>query len=356
MKVLTAPLDWGLGHATRLLPLLRQWQAAGAELIIGVNDSTKAFLQAQLPTATFEEVPSYNISYAQDGFDVMTGLRLLPHIFRAIRQERKVVDKLVAKYQPQLIVSDNRFGFRHPQVQSIIISHQLNLQYSKNLSLFGKIGQRFNERWLQKFDKIWVPDTEAHTLSGILSQHPTIKAKPIGYLSRFESQNYPKPITKDYMLCIVSGPEPLRSALENIFRAEAETHQQQIVLLGGRPFAPHESKDSKYVQYFSHLPDEDFAAYLQHANCVVSRSGYSSLMDYIAIGCQRVFLIPTPGQSEQEYLANRLQKQGVCNYSIQNDFSFVKVLDIDWQQWKGFAHLQTNLEYAFCRDRENVII
>ncbi len=346
MKVLTAPLDWGLGHATRLLPILRRWQAEGAELIIGVNDSTSAFLQAQLPTATFEEVPSYNISYARNGFDVIAGLRLLPHVFRAIRQEHKVVAKLVVKYQPQLILSDNRFGFRHSQVQSIIISHQLNLQYPKSVSVFGKIGQRFNTRWLQKFDKVWIPDTKAHTLSGILSQHPTIKATPIGYLSRFQSQNYPKPIDKDYILCIVSGPEPLRSALENIFRVEAEIHQQQIVLLGGRPFAANESKESKYVQYFSHLPDEHFAAYLQHAKCVVSRSGYSSLMDYIAIGCQRVFLIPTPGQSEQEYLADRLQKQGVCNYSTQNDFSLAKVMNTDWQQWYGFAHLQTRIKTA----------
>ncbi len=341
MKILTAPLDWGLGHATRLLPILRQWQAKGAKLIIGVNDSTRAFLQEQVPTATFEEVPSYNISYARNGFDVMTGLRLLPHIFRAIRQERKVVARLVDKYQPQFIVSDNRFGFRHPQVQSIIISHQLNLQYPKSLKLAGKIGQWFNAQWLQKFDEVWVPDTEAHTLSGVLSQHPTIKAKAIGYLSRFQSKNYPKPIDKDYILCIVSGPEPLRSALEHIFRAEAEKHKQYIVLLGGRPFATHESKDSKYVQYFSHLPDEDFAAYLQHANCVVSRSGYSSLMDYIALGCSKVFLIPTPGQSEQEYLANRLQQMGICNYSTQNNFSLAKVIDTDWHQWKGFAHLMS---------------
>lgn len=340
MRVLAAPLDWGLGHATRLLPILRQLDAQGAEIIVGVNLSTKVFLQSQMPHLTFEDLPSYNIIYAPNRFGLWAMLRLVPRILFAMQRERRVVRHLVKKYGIELVISDNRFGFRSAEVPNIFISHQLNIQYPKQYSFFGQLAGMLNSHWLKRFDEVWVPDTTDRLLSGVLSVRKSIKAKPIGILSRFsKGGTYVRPIESSYVLCIVSGPEPLRSQLEGLLRIQAAQTQTQVVIVGGKPQEQSVSQ-SPYVCYFSHLQDVDLAAYIQHADCVLSRSGYSSLMDYVALGCPRVFLIPTPGQTEQEYLAQRLKTMRICNSCAQSQFSMQKLVQTDWAKWSGFANWQ----------------
>lgn len=336
MRVLAAPLDWGLGHATRMLPILRQLQQQGAELIIGYTPLTQQLLQLQLPQATFVEVPSYHITYSRRTTGMAGMLGLIPRIWRAKRKEYKVVAQLAKRYQPQLILSDNRYGFRHPHIRSIIISHQLQLSFPPAWQLLGRLAQSVNHAWLRQFDSVWVPDDSSQQLSGSLSTNSTLPLRFIGQLSRFQPKPYHRPMAAPYILCVVSGPEPQRSLLEQLLRQKQPQPQQHIVLIGGQPQATQAATHSPQLHYFPHLPDEQFAAYLQHADCIVSRSGYSSLMDYACLACKKVFLIPTPGQSEQIYLAQRLRSQKICDYSKQADFNWQKVIDTDWKQWKGF--------------------
>ena len=344
LNILVSPLDWGLGHATRLVPVLRNLEKQEHHLIIGVNDLTSDFLRAQFPDAAFYPVPSYQIKYAASD-SAFALLKLIPKIIKAKSAEHKWLKGFVKEKPVDLIISDSRFGFYHSSIPSVIISHQLNLQYPKSLSLFGKYAQRINERWLKKFKQVWVPDSTDHFLSGKLSESKAFESVFIHPQSRLIPSESANPVGEDYVLVILSGPEPQRSKLEGLILNQAENIDKKLVIIGGKPHEKDKRKDLGEVIYFYHLEDKEMATYIQNASLVVSRSGYSSIMDYYTLSCRQVFFIPTPGQPEQVYLAQRMKELGICDFSSQKEFNLESIIKTS-SKWKGFVFegKETNFE------------
>ena len=320
LNILASPLDWGLGHATRMLPLLRYLQQEGHHLHIGVNELTLDLLKEQLPEANFHYVPSYQIRYSNSAY-TFSMLSLIPRILRAKKKEYRWVQDFVKDKPIDLIISDSRFGFYHPHIPSVIISHQLRLQYPKYYLPLAWLAQRNNERYLKKFQQIWVPDFEDHLLSGKLSENSSLKAYYISPQSRLQPCEKASPLDKSYVLCILSGPEPERSVLEELLIKQAASINKHLVMIGGRPFAKNVETHDPNLTYFNHLNDVDMACYIQYADLVISRSGYSSIMDYYQLQSKRLFLIPTPGQTEQLYLAQHLKKMHICDFAEQKEFN-----------------------------------
>lgn len=325
--VVIALLDWGLGHTTRSIPILRHLIEINCNVLVACNSNQKTLLTEEFPNLRFEVLEGYNIRYAKNAW--LTTLFIIfqiPKILTKIKRENKWLHQFLLQQPAHLIISDNRFGFHSPHVPSIFITHQLAINTGLG-PLFNRLAQYLNYRSIKKFSRCWVPDFEAHpNLAGALS-HPHKMPDPtvqyLGGLSRFKPCNYS---TKQHsVLIVLSGPEPQRSLLEQKIVAEAATIPQNFVLVRGLPehapplSAPHN------IAVFNHLPARELQPLLCNAQMVISRAGYTSIMDYMKLGIRSI-LIPTPGQAEQQYLAKYLHESQLAFSVQQQEFSLEKAL------------------------------
>ena len=300
-KVIVAPLNWGLGHATRCIPLINTLLEGGKEVILASDGEALELLREEFPTLTTESLPGYAVTYKGESLASLL-LPNLPKVLKAITREKIVAKQLWNKHQPDLLISDSRFGFRYRKVKSVIISHQLHLMSPS--PLIGALLNRVNTHLLNAFDACWVPDDNQHSLSGALSQNPRIKQKiflgPLSRLSPFVSGD------KNYDVTIIlSGPEPARTKLESELITHFRSTEQELCLIRGtNKQAP--LKLSANWSIIDRANSLQVNQILKSSARVISRSGYTSLMDYKALGIGAE-LIPTKGQPGQEYLAEYVE-------------------------------------------------
>lgn len=318
-RVLVAPLDWGLGHATRCIPVIRELQAAGAEVWLAGEGAQQKLLQAEFPHAPFLPLPGYRIRYSQSGAMLpFKMLAQLPRIFSRIRDEHAWLLENVVKHDFQGIVSDSRFGLHHPSVPSVLITHQLAIQAP---ALAALIRTR-NYGYINQFSACWVPDwPTAPSLAGLLS-HPRKKPKTplhyIGALSRFSPVSFTAPAP--HLLVLLSGPEPQRTLFENLVVDELAHHPGTATVVRGLPDQHRIIPSTGMLQFHNHLGANELEEEIKKATLVICRSGYSTLMDMATLG-KKMVLVPTPGQTEQVYLAGYWQQQQWAPAVAQRSFS-----------------------------------
>ncbi len=303
-RVLVAPLNWGLGHATRCIPLIQELQSLGAEVLLASDGVALRLLQAEFPHLPSVELPSYRIRYDTPSMVWNIGRRL-PRILWAIWQEHRVVERLVKQYHLSGILSDNRYGCFSRQVSSILITHQLYVR----VPWFSWMVRPALRLFFTQFDALWAPDvSEPPGLSGDLSHSPTAlspKVQYIGILTRM--QRYERPIEYDIAV-VLSGPEPQRSLLEQRLLEQAMFLPYRFIFVQGNTLVKKHHFVSPNVEVVSFLTSEELNNVLQASRVLISRSGYSSIMD-LAVLNKKAILIPTPGQTEQEYLAAFLSER-----------------------------------------------
>lgn len=314
--ILVAPLHWGLGHVTRCIPLIRSLERMGARIVLASDGAALQLLKAEFPQLPAFALPAYHIRYQTKNM-VWNIAQQLPRIVYAIRSEQWATERLVRRHKIAGIISDNRYGCFSRQANSVILTHQIQLRVPN--AALQWMAQQLLRRALQKFDAVWVPDEAGESnLAGELS-HPPLHSPPtryLGILSRFSTET-PQPTKQDQRLTIavvLSGPEPQRTVLEQILLEQALALPQQFVFVQGKPHANLHHIVAENVEVISHLTSLELQQLLRSSQIVVCRSGYSSLMDLAALGNKKAVLIPTPGQTEQEYLADRLarEKMFVC--------------------------------------------
>lgn len=320
--ILIAPLDWGLGHATRCIPIIKTLLAKDYNLIVAASGKPKKLLQQEFPEIFFVELNGYNIEYSKNKFLLPFKIGLqIPKILHAIKQENKWLQEFVQANKVDFIISDNRFGFYHNQIPSVFITHQLTIQTP--FSWLTKLVQKINYSYIHQFNACWLPDFEGkQNLAGILShpkQLPNISTHYIGLLSRF--QNKKEALIKQQVCVLLSGPEPQRTLLENKILASCENYNGNIVLLRGLPNVNQSISVPKNCVVYNHLQSETLESILQQSEYIICRSGYTSLMELLAMQ-KKCIVIPTPGQTEQEYLAKQLQQQNWCLSFAQKNFDF----------------------------------
>jgi UDP:flavonoid glycosyltransferase YjiC (YdhE family) len=296
-RILIAPLNWGLGHATRSAKLIRILKQKN-EVIIASDGASLLWLKNEFPDLKSIEFPELKIKYSKR-FGAAAGILFrLPHFLNSINKDYKETKKLVDTFSFDLIISDNRYGVYNENCKSVLLSHQLNLLHP--LSSF--ISSPF-QILIEKFDEIWVPDDEIHSLSGDLSKPETDLKTPvyfIGPLSRFTYST--NTIKKDIkFLLIASGPEPFRQQLVDYFEANFSLLKDQCHIVYGANSILKKACSENITRHVL-LNTEELESLIKRAEIVICRSGYSSIMDLIELK-QRAVLIPTPGQSEQIYLA-----------------------------------------------------
>lgn len=303
-KILFACMDWGLGHASRSVPLIRNLQKEGHEVILASAGPALAFWKSYFPELAILEKPAYKIRYSIN-FSVNAMLFFQSRSFlKTIRNENKWLEKIQPEYKFDEVYSDNCYGLYNQNLHSTIITHQLMVKCPMGLQFLEKPLHKKILSYTNKFDKCLVPDFEGESnLSGDLShkyQLPT-NATFIGPLSRFEKRE-PVEFVKQYEFCaILSGPEPLRTELEEQCIDLFKKTEKKCLVIRGLP----EKDECIHVDgldIYNHLSDEEFREKVTQSDKIICRSGYSTIMDLHALN-KRAILIPTPGQTEQEYLA-----------------------------------------------------
>lgn len=299
-KILVAPLNWGLGHATRCIPIIEELMAQGAEVILAAEEHPKALLQKEFPKLEFIDLPGYDITYPSGGNMAVHMIKLMPKILNGIKKEGEQLKKHIEKYAINGVISDNRFGLHTGAVPTVFITHQVMIKSPYAESIL----QKLNRRFINKFTQCWIPDFEGtENLSGELSHKYKLpeQAQFIGPLSRFRSAQLTENEMENEVIAIISGPEPQRTLFQHIVTTELEINNIRSLMVLGKA-SNHQDSQHEKITIKSHLKAADLEAAIAKSKVVVARSGYSTIMDLAAMG-KKAILVPTPGQTEQEYLA-----------------------------------------------------
>ena len=326
LRVLVAPLDWGLGHSTRCIPIIKELQLQGCEVLIAADKEVYALLKKEFPETVFLRYKGYEIKYSQEKYFFILKLLLqIPSILFRIFHEKRWLKKTIKKYHINAIISDNRFGMYNKNVPSVYITHQLYIKTGNRF--IERIAQKVHYYFIKKYKVCWVPDEEKNGLAGKLS-HPEKLPENIVYigaLSRFERISNAEEIYN--LLIIISGPEPQRTIFENEILAQLKTVEGKIFLVRGLPDEDYQPANFNNVTIKNHLSANELNEIIEKSKMVLCRSGYTSIMDLTVLQ-KKAVLIPTPGQCEQEYLSKYLMEKRYFFSTQQKDLSIKKALDL----------------------------
>ena len=326
-KILFAVLNWGLGHATRSIPLINSLIPRNNEVVIASSGDSLELLKIEFPENIFVELPDYHISYKSSNM-VINGIKQFRKVSKAIDNEHDFILRIIEQHNIELVISDNRYGIFHPDIRSILITHQLKLILPKGFAFLQAFVQKKNLKYFSRFDEIWVPDDAGEdNFSGELSHgvNLPVPVKFIGPLSRFTLPELKVEVKYD-LVFIISGPEPARSNFEELAKKELMKYQGKAALVLGRMGASKQESVHGF-DVFNHLNYKELQQIILSSSLVICRSGYSSIMDLTALNSTAV-LIPTPGQTEQEYLAALHHGKGKFVSISQKDFSIEKGMQL----------------------------
>jgi hypothetical protein len=333
--ILVCPLDWGLGHASRCVPVIRAFLEAGCRVVVAASGSGAELIKKEFPTAGdlspgFIPFPGFTVSYSGSFLFLKMMLQMPGFLFHIFR-EKRLLRGLVERYSPDLIVSDNRYGLVHGSVPSVLLTHQLRPALPFLLRFLEGPLSYFIRRLVLAFDECWVPDREDYPAAGrLVSGHEKLPAVFFtGWLSRF----YPvagnvtgtgsgyrgDPPFRYRMMFILSGVEPQRSILEKMIIDRLSGTRDEVLIVRGLPDIPFHRETRGAMEIVSYMDSACIREAAMVSELIICRCGYSSVMDLLALNKSAV-LVPTPGQTEQEYLGKWLRQTGWFKVMKQRDF------------------------------------
>lgn len=302
---MVAPLNWGLGHATRCTRIIDILLQKNVDVLLAADGGAFNFLKLRYPQLEILRFPGYEIQYAKGGRLMLNAIFRLPGFLRSIKAEHETLTRLIADKKPGAIISDNRYGLWSDKIPSYLITHQVGLTAGGIWKVGIPIANRLLDFYFKRFHGLWIPDTaDFPGLAGKLS-HRDVNGQNVsfvGFLSRFTGPA-PADLTPAYDLAVIlSGPEPQRSVLERKLLSLIAQTGIRAAMVRGLPGATKPQETKSGVVIYPHLPDEEFELLFRQSRHILCRSGYSSLMDLMQLQ-RSALIIPTPGQPEQEYLA-----------------------------------------------------
>jgi uncharacterized protein (TIGR00661 family) len=341
-KILVAPLNWGLGHATRCIPIIKALEENGFTPIIASDGIALQMLRKEFPKLQTLELPSYHIEYPKNGaFFKWKLFANSPKMIMAIIREKKIIKKWIAEFNITGIISDNRLGVHSKKVPSVFITHQLNVLTGDSTWITSKLHQII----IKRYDECWVPDTAVlgiQNLSGKLGHlnSTTLNIKYIGPLSRLKKEIVPE---KYQLMVLLSGPEPQRTLLEDLLNIEVMYFDGKVVFIKGIIETEQKTEIFRNITYYNYMTSAELELTINESKMVLCRSGYTTIMDLAQLG-KKAFFIPTPGQYEQEYLAKKLKKEGLVPFSKQKKFEIEKLQEVDL--YKGLQPLHSEINWG----------
>jgi UDP-N-acetylglucosamine transferase subunit ALG13 len=352
LRILVAPLDWGLGHATRCIPIIYELLSQDCDVWLAAEGAQEALLKQEFPKLSFLSLKGYRVRYSRSATSMLWNmLNQSRKILRAIKQENSWLKKKAIELDFDAVISDNRYGLYHTTIPCVFITHQLNIK-----SPLGKWTERLlqkrNYKYINRFTECWVPDAPGeNNLAGDLShplKKPTVPLHYIGTLTRLKapgeissspSEFVPPRQEAGGLLVILSGPEPQRTILENKILKDIAHYDGNATIVRGLPGTFNLIPSTDTLKFYNHLPAEELNNEMNRAEYIISRSGYSTIMDIIKLQ-KKSILIPTPGQTEQKYLAKYLQEKKIALGISQNSFSLSSAL----QSARSFSYTTAGVE------------
>jgi UDP-N-acetylglucosamine:LPS N-acetylglucosamine transferase len=324
-RILLAPLDWGLGHATRCIPIIKQLNLLGCEVFIVADKEAYSLLKKEFSDAVILRYKGYEIKYSnRKKYFFLKLMFQIPSVFFKIRGEKRWLKRTIKTYSIDAVISDNRFGMYSKNIPSVYITHQLFIKTGNRLSEI--IAQKIHYGFIKKFAFCWVPDSQNNGLAGELSHPKNLPSHVVylGPLSRFEILTGSDKIYD--LLIILSGPEPQRTIFENIILNQINNSEENIFLIRGLPNEKTKPSNFKNTIIENHLPAAALNKVLSKSKLVLCRSGYTSVMD-LSILKMKAILVPTPGQTEQEYLAEYLCNKKYFLFEKQESFNITDAME-----------------------------
>ncbi|HNL37556.1 MAG TPA: glycosyltransferase [Saprospiraceae bacterium] len=313
-RILVAPLNWGLGHASRCIPLIKTLHQLGAEVILASDGAALQLLRAEFPDMPSFALPSYRIHYRTANM-VWNIAQQLPRILYAIRAEHQTTARLVREHGINGIISDNRYGCFSSKASSVMLTHQLKLRVPGPRALEWSVNALLGKA-LARFDAVWVPDYEgAQNLSGELAHTADPVHRRLSFIGPLTRMRHAEREQEYDVAVVLSGPEPQRTILEQRLMEQALGLPHRFIFIQGKTKSRKHHYAADNVEVVSYLTSRELNDALSASEVIVCRSGYSSIMDLAALG-KKAILIPTPGQTEQEYLAEFFSTRNI--YLIQS--------------------------------------
>jgi len=350
--ILFCPLDWGIGHASRSVYYIHKLLEKGHRVIIAADKTPLSFLIKEFPDLEWVRFPSYySIRYSS----ILPMFMLAPFYFIKIIngsvREHSFLKKLLKSHKPDIVISDNRFGLWNKNKITIYITHQVCIRTPGWANFLEKSLYKLHRWIIRKYDRCWIPDNQGpDNLSGELSGKFPLpsNASFTGIASRFLlTENKSPEISNPYdIVVILSGPEPQRTILENKLFNILHDSDKKIFLLRGKPGETEIPQHNYNIKMANHLPSRNISVLLTQAGTIICRSGYTMIMDLAALN-KKALLIPTPGQTEQEYLAFYMNKCGRHISLSQKRLSelWIKLEELKALKPKSFKHSK-NTDYT----------
>ena len=324
--ILIAPLDWGLGHATRCIPVIRELQRQNIRFIIGGSGARLTILKKYFPDAAYETLPELKVRYPSGSAMALKLFFQLPHLLTSVYLEHRELKKLIEKYGITHVISDNRYGLWNKKIKSAFICHQVKIISPKKLKFFEPFINFIHRKLIEKHTVLWVPDcnkSDRITLAFSTTEKLKIPITYTGMLSRFDN-TLTKHVPSIYEnIALLSGPEPQRSILEKKLVDYFNRYELPSLIVRGLP--GRNKKSEGVVDYRDDITDSELTKILSSDTVLFCRSGYSTIMDLAKLGHCKVIFIPTPGQTEQEILGTVLQKK--YNYTVLSQSDWFNFID-----------------------------
>jgi len=311
-RILVCPLNWGLGHASRCVPIIKALEARGKTVILAADGFPLEFFKQEFPHLSTIAFEGFKVKYSSDNEQVHAMLSQLPQFVRGIRKEHRAIKKICVQNQIDTVISDNRFGLWNKRVYTIYMTHQLMVKMPFKWRITEKLIWLLHRFVIKKYNTCWIPDLpDYQNLTGELThKYPLPKnARFIGILSRFSKQKQPLIHSPYETIAMISGPEPHRSILENKLIKYLQKSLFPSLIVRGVPSQQTEEVNILNVKLLSHLDTPNLERLIASTPTIICRSGYSTLMDLVSLD-KKAILIPTPGQTEQEYLAENMKPLG----------------------------------------------
>lgn len=335
-RILVCVLDWGLGHATRCIPLIKELQKRNCMVFIASSGRAYELLKKEFfMTIRCFEIDGYDPQYPHSDSMVFKMGFQLPKFLSTIRKEQAQIEKIVDRNQIDFVISDNRYGCYSTKVPSYFITHQLNIQMPGWLKWLEPTINRKNHEYIKKFAECWIPSPEDSLIPKLIENTDGLNVRYIGYLSRFKKMQ----VEKKYDICgVCSGPEPQRTYLEEILTYEFKKSKQQVLIVHGKTESLGKyHKQNVRFSIANCLMTDDLNEAIEQSDIIIARSGYSTVMDLAKLGKKAIF-VPTPGQTEQEYLAEELMKKGIAFTMPQDSFDLETALK-ESEKYTGFTNM-----------------
>jgi spore coat polysaccharide biosynthesis predicted glycosyltransferase SpsG len=313
-NILVCPLEWGLGHAGRMIPLIDKLIAKNHNIIIGTGKDHMNFFKHEFPEISCIYFPGFKIKYSRYLPQyIIIILKIPSFIFHRIREHLRL-NKIIENYKTDIVISDSRTGLWNTRTKTVLVTHMPGIPYPGSLRFLEKTILPLARKTISRFSYCYIPDLpEELNLSGKLSHHLRLPSnvRYIGLLSRFTTVrgNIVTQGKKYYCAVLLSGPEPQKEMLKKMLIRILEMTDRPSVILEAKPEGESHSEERGNLTYINHLRTDEMLSLILESENIITRSGYTTLMELISLKTSAL-IIPTPGQPEQEYLAEYMKERG----------------------------------------------